>query len=648
MKKRIALLLVLVLALSFVLASCAKECKEHTDADIDEVCDVCGAAVPFEPEYLGFEGYYNTTYDNEDKEVALAAAAKLADLGLTDISHPQITGNLALFTNDNAEPDEKKAVILNLDTGAVVYSLDQERYTTTTGENAPPIDKTYTTVSLAMICDGRQTIIVEKEIFKGDFTATYTKTLYTALGVQIAEAVTSKGFENKLTSPVAGMIFNDTVPYSTINGTNFSFNGKIYTLKDDVAAFRRDVGFAPLPSYDVETDTYNYELNYDALYLYDKTDKLVASYNLPVDIEYSDMYVLANGNILIQYSTLLPYNSLEYDYKYMARYAMSEGDNGEAYYIVPDGKYDLTTLVYDVETKTAAEVDFNYSISAFMNKYENEDDFAEIFVADKIDNYVALIPIEDKLIDERNIKFVNLRSSDLKLLGYLAQEVPNQEDLPELIDNNRFVVDDMNGKTYLLNEKGEVLADVSDINFNDPNQVATVNERRLILVGTKIYDTSLNLVFDQADINKYFYSVSTGLMATKSIVVTDPTTVPETTETRTSYYTFYNAEVTKLNLPAKYNNLYAYNNYIAYTQNVDATETESAKTYEVYLNEAGAEIFKVLTTPSSTTNEGVTTTVETDVDVVYSGEAGVIFCVTTTTTVGTEAPTSVYTYYMSK
>ena len=98
MKKRIALLLVLVLALTLVLASCDKKCETCTDADIDEVCDVCGAEVPYTPTYLGFEGIYNTDFESDEK-VALSAAVKVAELKNLTYLSDYSEGNLAYYAN---------------------------------------------------------------------------------------------------------------------------------------------------------------------------------------------------------------------------------------------------------------------------------------------------------------------------------------------------------------------------------------------------------------------------------------------------------------------------------------------------------------------------------------------------------------------
>ena len=210
MKKRIALLLVLVLALTFVLASCGtKECEVHTDADINEICDVCEAAVPFTPTYLGFEGYYNTAYESEEK-AALTAAAKVAELeGLTYYSEYS-NGNLAYFANTSAKAGDKKLAILNLDTGAVVYSLTQEK---TEGET---VDKFVTSASVVSCGDS----YFIKETYRNWNNPYYTKyeyTLYTALGVEIDSVV------DDYNSPTA------------LNGDFMSFNGKMYLVEDDVA-----------------------------------------------------------------------------------------------------------------------------------------------------------------------------------------------------------------------------------------------------------------------------------------------------------------------------------------------------------------------------------------------------------------------------
>ncbi len=628
MKRRIALLLVLVLALSFVLASCGKkECATHTDADIDEVCDVCGAAVPFEPEYLGFEGYYNTTYENEDAAEALKAPVKLPGIDFYDL--PSVVGNLALYENINAEAGKTKLVVVNLDTNAIVYSLVQEKLVK--AQETDVLDTAIKTATLKSVCGG-QTIIVENKVDTFDkYNTVYTQTLYTALGAQIATASATEAREVGVSRP-ENAPFRSFTSLSTLSSKYFSFADKVYSLKDDVAAFKCDLGIAELPSYDLETDTYNYIFDYDAIYVYDATDKLVAKYEKPLDAYYWIPNVLSNGNLLVQYIVELPYFATEYD-------VMTDLDYGDVE--VRDGKFDLKTVIFNVADSTATEINFNYLINDVTNTLVYED-FNKVFVEGKVENFVELAPIVDKRIDYSNTVYASLRTSDAKVLGYLGQEVANQDGIAELIDNNRFIVSDKTGKTYLLNEKGAVLADVSALDFY--NDIVTVDTVMLIIVGDKAYNTSLELVMDMNNMG-YYYDYMTGLYAkTNDKIVSEGVTEPSTT-----YYTMYNAQFVEVKLPENYTNLSVEERYITYIDNVAATETEAAKTYRVYLNMQGAEILRVLTSPEVSTAEGVTTTVTRSVSMVYSNsDNGYIFCTTTTTTVGTEAPVVVYEYSIAK
>ena len=628
MKKRIALLLVLVLALSFVLASCGtKECETHTDADIDEVCDVCGAAVPFTPTYLGFEGYYNTACDMSDvDDPAYTTVAETAFV--EDYTHAESRGNnLVFFYNTNAEAGEKKLVVVNTDTMSVVYSLNKER---TVAEGDLKADTYTKSASASYAVDGDYVIVENTLDTSNEYSYNYITTIYTALGQQIASKSSKTGYAS----------------VSSLNNGLFAFDGKAYSMKDDVATYKFDLGLSYIPSCSVSTAKYNYDFAWEesmmseimyAVIIYDANYKYVATYEKPADIDSMRAFVLSDGNILIQLTDELASDATEYDYiaeGYTYGYMSGVGMTVE---LVKDVKYSLTTLVYNVETKTATEVDFNYVIDGLYSEATDED-FTDTFVAGKLDNFVEYYEIVDKAIDTNNVVYANLRSSDLKVLGFLGQEIPDQYGLADLVANNRFVVEDKSGKTYLLNEKGEVIGDITGVDIYEDGRVW---DKAFIYKDGKYYDENLQVVLDRSTIDYKSYSYSFYRDTYK--VITDGGE-----EVRTKYYAFYNAAFVELAYNPQED---VYRNcgedFFAYT---DIVKVEGAanESYHVVLNAAGAEIQRVKlgsTTVKNADNVDVVTTVGA-----YTTEVnGVVYTkVTTTTSVGGAAPTSTYNYYIAK
>lgn len=635
MKRRIALLLVLVLALSFVLASCGK-CETHTDADIDEVCDVCGEAVPFTPTYLGFEGYYNTAYESDEK-AALATVAKVDGLTGLSYSYSKSNGNLAVFEDTSAEAGEKKLAILNLDTGAVVYSLTQEK---TEGEDAVKSEKTASVVS----CGGNYFIRETYRSWNNPYYTKYEYTLYTALGVEIDSVVDSYNAPKDL------------------KGDFMSFNGKIYLVEDDVATKKFDSDFIEIPDYDVKTDKFYYDVDGDTAYIFDQNFALVDVYETPYNADNSDVYVLADGNLFVQNRYILPEDAADFDYKVDAY-----NELGEAYTY----KYNIETLIYNVETKATVEYNVNYVIGdGLINKLNEQ--FNEMFVADKLDNVAVIYEIVDGEIDYNEEKTVNIRTSDLKILGYLAQEIPEQSSIAMLFDDNRFIVRDKYGKSYLINEKAEVLGEVTDAyvagDYANGYEVdapeSTFVTGKVVsdnyssyFMPIKIYDSSLNLVYDEATMAKY--DNYRGIVFTYMYQVKNAET--DLYETKTEYY-YMNAsyKMTKLDITAaEASTIISGQNYFAYLDTVVENEgTENQKTVKswVVCNNEGTEIYKLNIAATETgavdaeTGKVTTSSVVTGISSLDNGSI-VINVTTTVKTEKTGADTKyeyVYDRYLAK
>ena len=607
MKRRIALLLVLVLALSFVLASCGK-CETHVDADINEVCDVCGEAVPFTPTYLGFEGYYNTAYESDEK-AALAVAAKVDALAGLAYSNGQ--GNLAIFENPLAEAGKTKLAVLNLDTGAVVYSLTQEK---TEGENAVDSRTTATIVP----CGGNYFIM---ETYDSNSNPYYDKqeyTLYTALGVEIAS------------------VFDTYESPNYVAKDFFSFGGVVYSIEDDVVTKKFDKDFIRIPQYDAKTDKFYYDVDGDTAYIFDQNFALVDVYETPYNADNSDVYVLADGNLFVQNRYILPEDAADFDYKVDAY-----NELGEAYTY----KYNIETLVYNVETKATVEYNVNYVIGdGLINKLNEQ--FNEIFVADKLDNVAVIYEIVDGEIDYNEEKTVNIRTSDLKILGYLAQEIPEQDSIAMLFDDNRFIVRDKYGKSYLINEKAEVLGEVTN---------ASRGEKECTFVdGTKVYDSSLNLIVDKASYGAKYTRYNGSMVYTykyQVYVIED-----ERYETRTEYY-YKNADqkMVKIELD-EYDTISSSlcgNSYYTYTDVVvenKGTENEKRSSFTVVVNNEGTEVYRLDRKTNVTgavdqeTGKVTTSSYVADIDTLPNGSI-VIYVVTTVETEKTGSDFKIETLY---
>lgn len=604
MKKRIALLLVLVLALTFVLASCDKTCEKCTDANIDEVCDVCGAAVPYTPTYLGFEGYYNTAYKAQDK-TKLAAAVKVA--GLEDLAYSSGEGNLAYFSNPAAEAGDVKVAILNIDTGAVVKSLNQEK----TGGEKP--DKFSRTLTLQTY--GEYTYILETyRSWSNQYKTSYTYTLYTALGAKVAESSTR----------------SEVVP-TVVNEDFILIGGALYSAKDDVVTKVMDKLFVDIPYYDYKTDKFYYEEveGYDGIYInvYDTSFKLVKQVVGPYDASNTNMFVLSDGNILIQ--SVFPVIDGDYDIEFI-----SEGMNGAVQY-----KYDLVTTVYNVETGETKEFNVNYMVNYLENKLD--EDFVETFVADKIDNFANIVEIVDKKIDENKSVYASIRTSDLRLIGYLAQEVPEQVGYATLVAENRFIVEDKAGKSYLINEKGELIGEVTDVYPNGPESMF------LDATGTKLYDADLKLVFDSNTMNKYNRDNYTGLLLKEWDVYDEYDNPTKKTE---YYYLSSDYKLVKLDLTIS--EYYSFDSTgLAFTYNDkvienEGTEYQVIKNYGVVYGLDGTELFKISIDPVETTADNVTTTTTKDIAGIQSLNDGsvIIYVETTVVTTGSETVVTVECY----
>lgn len=583
MKRTLSLILALTLALSclFTLIACSG-CKEHVDADYDEICDVCEEAVPHTPEYLGFEGLYNTDYEEDEKTVYGTASLVEA---LNNMSVYSTNGNLITFKNNNAKSGEKKLAVLNTETGAVVYTLTKED------------DGAKVTTDATVYSSGNESFIRVTTTNRTDKNSySYTYKLLTSLGKEI----TSK--TNKSASAISVTpIVNDL----------YEIDGKLYEIEDGVATLKQELGLAGYTVYDAETEKYNYAFSkYEAL-VYDKDGKLVASYTVPTTAD-AEFYILSNGNIFIQYTKALPEDATEFDY-YNVNNDLNNDLKDDTYTTF---KYDLTSLIFDVETKTENVLELNYLVETLVNEVTAEKQWNKIFAKDKLHNLAIYYNIVDKMINNNEPVIADM-SDTMLTIGYLAEEVAGQKNFAELIADNRFTVrDEVSGKKYLINEKGVVLGEVTGASYN--------SSLGLFVRNGKYYDLDLKEVFNIETI-EYSKMYSSSYYTLYKDVNTDADDNDVTT-----YYIGNGASNPKqITVPKGAYNFIYFSNYFYYQY----TETVSGTTkyYRDYCN-ANGELIKRVEINNGTSYEVV----------VYNSDAFVLMAETY------ENYTYTYRYYIAK
>ncbi|MBR4942630.1 MAG: hypothetical protein IKZ28_01250, partial [Clostridia bacterium] len=184
------------------------------------------------------------------------------------------------------------------------------------------------------------------------------------------------------------------------------------------------------------------------IFVYDLDYNFVSYYSIPSTCSDAEYYILGNGNVFVQYAKELPDDATEYD-------VYAEGT-----------KYDVNSLIFDVVNSTTKEMNLNFVVSDLISKAMYPEIFEEYVTSSKIVNLAQIHYIVDKSINENDKKVVSL-SDDMVILGTLGKEISNQDGIAEPIGNNRFIVSDKSGRDYLINERGEMIGEVSAANYDD-------------------------------------------------------------------------------------------------------------------------------------------------------------------------------------
>lgn len=202
--------------------------------------------------------------------------------------------------------------------------------------------------------------------------------------------------------------------------------------------------------------------------VYDENLEPLSSCTLPSYAKSPRCIFLANGNLLIQYTIELPENEKKYD--------LMQGTK----------KYNLVTLLFDVEKEKSREIKVDYYLSYGSSRTDwAETDQFECFTED-VENIVCAYEIRDKRVEENDVRIYSL-SNKGKVERVLNDLVPRQGDnLPVAASPERYVLKNDLGQKFLLNERGEVLIEL--------DYSAIVGEN-YIYYQNAVYDHYLNLVY---------------------------------------------------------------------------------------------------------------------------------------------------------
>lgn len=425
-----------------------------------------GAAIPVKKILLP-----DQTYVNENP--SLTEITAIADL--KDATYVSQSNELYYFTS-NAESGVniyKKHIVYNVKTNTTVLTLT---------ENATKsISVSLDTLYLYYGDEDAKApyITVTTTSWKVDASElkvgldSYTVDLYNADGSSIATA-------NRQTTAVelADLLY---------------FDGRCYRLGENgTFAYAFDYSaLAQIPNVSEKYGDYYYEFGYTQINVYDEALKFVSSYSLPQYAEPTSATVLEDGNILIQYIYKMADDAS--DYVFISEDEINI-DFGENLSVTVEAlcKYGLVTELITAKNGSAKKLDCNYLI----NYADNLADEAESYAKDGIDTKKVPVLATAELIE--NQRLVDNRLLIIKKGGKITEvDAINGELVEEfyLVANNRWEVE-CEDRTYLINEKGEILGDVSNAQYFG----------NYLYFDGKVYNYDLAVAYDFAGAGLRLYS----------------------------------------------------------------------------------------------------------------------------------------------
>lgn len=215
-----------------------------------------------------------------------------------------------------------------------------------------------------------------------------------------------------------------------------------------------------------------YMISANSALVYNKKCELISNYKAPAYASDTKIFVLDDGDLLVQYTYQLPDDAEKYSYV-----------NGTS-------KFDLVTLIVNAGSGSTKRVKCDFLISDLRARSAKtiygEDSFKVL--ASAVRNIAQIYEITDgKLITNAgNKKYVSL-TNNAKIDKDLLTSFDNQSGAPEPINGKYVLFANIEDKVFLANYSGKVLGEVTDADdFTED----------YILNDSKIYNYSLELLYD--------------------------------------------------------------------------------------------------------------------------------------------------------
>ena len=372
-------------------------------------------------------------------------------------------GHLALFRGTGAETGLTRTVIFDMAANAIIKDSETSRDLNVSFFSG---NTDYTDGKTMVGYVLQETGMAEGEVIS---------TLFDAKGMQYAVV----NYQASVSTVDDLILFGDTA-------FRFDAEGKL------VEAFK--LGLKDIPTTVVgSTYRYAFDNSNNFVTIYDSSYNVVTVYEFPAGAESANAFVLADGNVLVQYSVRLLDDAKKYDY------IRTDILNGMI------GKFDLVTQIFNVEKKTTSDVQADFVISALDNRQNNRH-FDDVYVEDI--NVAAINYIENDFISTTTttVTLSNDVAVDIVLDDMF---VGHHGSFVQLVADNRFaVMDVMRITLQLANEKGELLGAVDKID--------NLNES-FIVRGKYVYDYDLALVYTLKDTESIAYVADNALVISKTV-----------------------------------------------------------------------------------------------------------------------------------
>ncbi|MBQ3483543.1 MAG: hypothetical protein IJA78_05140 [Clostridia bacterium] len=321
----------------------------------------------------------------------------------------------------------------------------------------------------------------------GEEEDTITKEIYDQKG----NKVTSFDTEDASMSGVADLIIVDTKAYRIAEDGTIAEAFEVSPLRElpDVSAMNNgyyyDVEFI-VP----EENSGDMMPEYISIAIYDDELNAICYYELPEYAYEGAFFALNNGNVLVQYKVYEPWTAEEYTYL---------DDEGS--------KITLVSKLITAKNGKIKDLDLDFVVLVADSR-NNSGWFDYDELNEKIENVALVSYIEDGRVlgvdcvndvsdeDElfMNTSIISL-SNKGKDKGILDGTVVAQAWLPELVAENRWVIETFTGEEYLVDEKGKIVAEIGNASIRGGYLIA--DGKLFNMDGEMVYD------YEAADLERY-------------------------------------------------------------------------------------------------------------------------------------------------